>query len=203
MRYIEKLTSEGNYSDFEVALLIAERSFLKYNEINQDLVEKVCSIAQSYDTLFGSDINEDLDNVFDEFDEEKLNESKNITSLKELEELIENQGWEIYVDDNTWELRQYSPAGEDYFFSINHNGEVETAVSEIIDYCANGFDQEEHIKELLEAKTNGFQGVPEVSVLVEDAQDIQDMLDDLCDLVQNVEIDIQIQYKINEGELDK
>lgn len=41
MKQIEDLTSRGDYREFEVALLIAERSEINYSDVNADLIEKV------------------------------------------------------------------------------------------------------------------------------------------------------------------
>ena len=41
MKYIEDITSQQEYSSFEVALMIAERSELNHKEITPELVEKV------------------------------------------------------------------------------------------------------------------------------------------------------------------
>ena len=60
MEQIEGLTKKGNYSDFEVALLICERSNIHSSEIN-----KVMNISQSCDTLFSDYINDELRDVFE------------------------------------------------------------------------------------------------------------------------------------------
>lgn len=48
-----------------------------------------------------------------------------INNIQDLKEAIENYGWLIFeynIDSNIhWELYQYSPAGEDFGFSIEHN----------------------------------------------------------------------------------
>ena len=65
-------------------------------------------------------------------------------------------------------LPQYSPAGEDFIFSICHNNDVEKAISEINDY-AFVFDTEEHISMWIEARNvdNNRMGVPSPRELVE------------------------------------
>ena len=65
MEQIEGLTQKGNYSDFEVALLICERSNIHSSEINKELVDKVMNISQSCDTLFSDYINDELRDVFE------------------------------------------------------------------------------------------------------------------------------------------
>lgn len=56
MKYIEEITSKLQYSSFEVALLIADRSELTHQEITSELVEKVQELSDSYDSLFNEDI---------------------------------------------------------------------------------------------------------------------------------------------------
>lgn len=72
MKYIEDLTSKGDYSSFEIALLIAERSEINHNEINEELIDKVKDISDSYDSLFDQNINYDLEDVFNDFKENNL-----------------------------------------------------------------------------------------------------------------------------------
>lgn len=188
MKKIEDLTSQGHYREFETALLIAERSNLNHNEINQDLVDGVYNIASLSDELLSDYLIEELDEVFNTDVKEKTYIHQ-ISSLDELKDFIEDLGWSIYdSDEQYWEIEQYSPAGEDFLFSICHNGDVEKAIIEIKDFCKY-FDKDEHVTELLVAKQNGFQGVPSATELVADADSIQVMLEDLSyNLTKNVEL---------------
>lgn len=45
------------------------------------------------------------------------------------------------------------------------------------------------MEELIEAKRNGFRGVPSVSILVHDAEAIQEMLDELAYALEQLEDD--------------
>lgn len=54
---------------------------------------------------------------------------------------------------------------------------------------ADDFDGDEHVEELIEAKRNGFRGVPSVSILVHDAEAIQEMLDELAYALEQLEDD--------------
>ena len=45
------------------------------------------------------------------------------------------------------------------------------------------------VEELIEAKRNGFRGVPSVSILVHDAEAIQEMLDELAYALEQLEDD--------------
>lgn len=83
MKYIEEITSKLQYSSFEVALLIAERSELTHQEITPELVEKVQELSDSYDSLFNEGLNEELDELF-------IENEKQATKIKSLEELQEH-----------------------------------------------------------------------------------------------------------------
>lgn len=91
MKYIEEITSKLQYSSFEVALLIAERSELTHQEITPELVEKVQELSDSYDSLFNEELNEDLDEIFRKSEKQAIK----ITSVEELQKYIEGKGWVI------------------------------------------------------------------------------------------------------------
>ena len=65
---------------------------------------------------------------------------------------------------------------------------AEDIVSSVRKY-ADDFDGDEHVEELIEAKRNGFRGVPSVSILVHDAEAIQEMLDELAYALEQLEDD--------------
>ena len=108
-------------------------------------------------------------------------EVKVVRSMDELRDYLEEKGWSVYEcgigprSNPGWEISQHSPAGEDFNFAIEHNNDVEQAIKEIKSY-AYDFDIDEHVKLNL-----GMRGAPGVEKLVEDAQDIQEMLDELAD----------------------
>lgn len=81
------------------------------------------------------------------------------------------------------ELGKHSPAGEDFSFYV---GNKENLAEEAREY-ADDFDIEEHVRELLNAKANGFAGVPDLKTLAEDADDIKGMLDELADALEETE----------------
>lgn len=85
-------------------------------------------------------------------------------------------------DDRYVQISKYSPAGEDFFLVLNAG----SLVDEIRDW-SNSFDTERHVHELLDAKDNGFRGVPSLKTLVEDADAIQEMLEELADAMEAVE----------------
>lgn len=99
---------------------------------------------------------------------------------------IASLGWSIhdinFKNSIGWELFKFSPAGEDFSFTIEHNNNVKQAKEEIIRY-ANEFDEDEHIEMWVEAKRNRAD-IPSIKILVQDAKDIQEMLYELCDKIK-------------------
>lgn len=91
-------------------------------------------------------------------------------------EICENLGWNINeCDGGTVEVCQYSPAGEDFFFTVN----IKNFTKEVDEY-ADDFDPDEHIAMWIEARKNGVAGVPTTRELVHDAEAIQKMLKELA-----------------------
>lgn len=182
MKYIEEITSKLQYSSFEVALLIAERSELTHQEITSELVEKVQELSDSYDSLFNEALNEDLDEIFRKSEKQAIK----ITSVEELQKYIEGKGWVIsdcsFNEDIDWEISKHSPAGEDFCFNIQCSNAFEDAINAIAEYT-NSFDEEEHIKMWLNAKDidNNRLNVPSITELVEDAKNIKQMLTELSE----------------------
>lgn len=95
---------------------------------------------------------------------------------------FENIGWNIRRYDNTVELENYSPAGEDLVETL-YLDEKENIVRQLYDIYDN-FDEEEHIAMWLEAKRSGKQGIPCVWTLVKDAEEITEMYKQLFCLAQ-------------------
>lgn len=182
MKYIEEITSKLQYSSFEVALLIAERSELTHKEVTPELVEKVQELSDSYDSLFNEALNEDLDEIFRKSEKQAIK----IKSVEELQKYIEGKGWVIsdcsFNEDIDWEISKHSPAGEDFCFNIQCSNAVEDAINAIAEYT-NSFDEEEHIKMWLNAKDidNNRLNVPSITELVEDAKNIKQMLTELSE----------------------
>ena len=182
MKYIEEITSKLQYSSFEVALLIAERSELTHQEITPELVEKVQELSDSYDSLFNEELNEDLDEIFRKNEKQAIK----ITSVEELQKYIEGKGWVIrdcsFNEDIDWEISKHSPAGEDFCFNIQCSNTVEDAINAIAEYT-NSFDEEEHIKMWVNAKDidNNRLNVPSITELVEDTKNIKQMLTELSE----------------------
>lgn len=71
----------------------------------------------------------------------------------------------------------YSPAGEDLSeFAFYFDGTLEDLNSKLEDYS---YDKEESVKNWLDAKAHGTAGVPDVDVLVEDAEVQEEFFNDL------------------------
>lgn len=81
----------------------------------------------------------------------------------------------------SFEFEKYSPAGEDFSFYCESDS-PDGMIEEIESYSAD-FDTEEHIEMLIEAKRNGFAGVPSIRELVKDADAIENMLRELAEAV--------------------
>ena len=98
------------------------------------------------------------------------------TNLENLFAYIETLGWNVYRDgDGYVELSQFSSAGEDFSFTVSENNLIEN----VKDY-AESFDSEEHAAMWYDAGRHGVRGVPSLHELVEDADAIQEMLEDLA-----------------------
>ena len=92
---------------------------------------------------------------------------------------IERLGWNIYEDEFCYEFSQQSPAGEDFSFAI----EKDDIVRAVRQY-ARDFDADEH-EEMWISMIHSVAGVPQsVRELIDDADNIQTMLDDLADALE-------------------
>ena len=92
---------------------------------------------------------------------------------------VEELDWSIVYDSGGYiDLENWSPEGEDLIISVDKNDLVGSLFDNY--QC---FDKDEHVKMLLDAKSNGFSGVPDVDTLVEDADNILQMYKELADKV--------------------
>ncbi len=94
---------------------------------------------------------------------------------KKIAKTIERLGWAITEEGDGFYLSQYSPAGEDFGFSVRKGREIED-----IREFYNAFDIDEHVEMWIAAKSSGVSGVPCASVLVHDAEEIESMLEELA-----------------------
>lgn len=97
-------------------------------------------------------------------------------------QICEDLDWRVTeCDDGTIELQKYSPAGEDFLFSVEAKG----FCREVLEYAAD-FDVDEHVEMWLPSR--GKRGVPSTArELVEDAEAIDKMLDELADALTEAE----------------
>ena len=99
-------------------------------------------------------------------------------------EVCENLDWTVHeCKDGSVELEKYSPAGEDFVFGVSSDRFVE----EVKEYAAY-FDVDEHVELWVDGR--GKHGVPfRVRELVEDAEAIDKMLQELAAALAEVEDD--------------
>lgn len=107
--------------------------------------------------------------------------------MKELEQkyidILEENDWTVssYTDDGRVELQKYSPAGEDFSAIVK----VEDFPSSVRKY-AHDFDAEEHATMWIEARGK-VNGVPDsIRELIDDAEEIQEMLNELADALEGI-----------------
>ena len=82
------------------------------------------------------------------------------------------------------ELETYSPAGEDVIVVIWHDGTIAGFKRAFREY-ANGFDADEHAESWIEHR--GENGCPSsIRALIEDADAIQQMLNDMADALEKI-----------------
>jgi putative lipoic acid-binding regulatory protein len=111
-----------------------------------------------------------------------------MVNMKSLIEKAEALDWKVTdsrecgftVEKGVTELEfsKYSPAGEDFSFSVS--GRTQKELKDEIKNYVNDFDVDEHIELWIEARKNGVGGVPNIRELVKDADDIYDMLEELA-----------------------
>lgn len=92
--------------------------------------------------------------------------------------------WSVHIYDDCIELEKYSPAGEDFSFSIA--GREETDVVKQVREYAYEFDPDEHAEMWVESR--GKRGVPDsIRTLIDDADAIKEMLFELADALREAE----------------
>ena len=94
---------------------------------------------------------------------------------KALKRVCENLDWTVREYEEDIELAKYSPAGEDFFFSVSKDN----FLTEVINY-AEDFDADEHA-EMWVDNMHTVKGVPQsIRTLIEDADAIKEMLFELA-----------------------
>lgn len=108
-----------------------------------------------------------------------------VRTMEELQEYLEELGWQVGWAPDVWLLMKVSPAGEDFRFMITHDGDVDKAIQGIKQFAA-GFDVEKHVAKWIESRNNGdyhctrLSGLPSEQKLAEDAVSIKEMLEVLA-----------------------
>lgn len=100
---------------------------------------------------------------------------------QEQQRVFEALDWRVIAFEDEIEFEKYSPAGEDFIFSITDTDDIPHAVWEY----ADDFDVDEHIEMWILARRSGTSGIPSTTELVEDARAIKEMLRDLADALMD------------------
>lgn len=113
-------------------------------------------------------------------------------NFDKLKKIIENSGWQVNIDEtigneSELEIRQYTPAGEDWGIVVFFDGTVEDAINEIVGYAEN-YDYNDEQGELIAMR--GQSGIPDdIETLVEDGKWKQEVLLDLAEKLKNINLD--------------
>lgn len=151
------------------------------NKTTGELLTKVEMLRQFRDDYDGGDPTNSLG--LDEYYEEVPETLKDM-----LIAAAEDLGWKVEFSVNDAftncprryvSFYQYSPAGEDFGFDVYFKDI--TDIPDEVGKFYNGFDIDDHIEMWIEARRNGVSGVPSTRDLVKDAEDIDEMLDELSD----------------------
>lgn len=94
---------------------------------------------------------------------------------KKYKKVCEELNWNVYERKDDIEFEKYSPAGEDFVFSVNKTNYLD----EIIEY-SESFDPDEHAEMWVNCM-HSVKGVPQsIRTLIEDADAIKEMLLELA-----------------------
>lgn len=113
---------------------------------------------------------------------ELINEMNKYFTKNKIERIANELDWRVIWDEDNIsgeklvEFEKYSPAGEDFLFTVRY-----THVSEIPEKIRENyedFDPEEHV--MLWANSAGSNGVPSLRKLMEDADAIEEMIRELA-----------------------
>ena len=106
---------------------------------------------------------------------------KLMDALTDAAELLD---WSVHIYDDCIEFEKYSPAGEDFIFTITGNDEAR--VAEQVREYAYDFDPDEHAEMWVESR--GKRGVPDsIRTLIDDADAIKEMAFELADTLRKAE----------------
>ena len=146
------------------------------NKTTGELLTKVEMLHQFRDDYDGGDPTNSLG--WDEYYEEVPETLKDML-IAAAEDLDWSVDFEEQDNGRYVEFCKYSPAGEDFGFCVFFS-DIEDIPDEVRRYY-DSFDQDEHIEMWIEARQNGVSGVPSTRALVKDAEDIDEMLEELSD----------------------
>lgn len=113
-------------------------------------------------------------------------------NFDDLKKIIEDSGWQVNIDEiigneSELEIRQYTPAGEDWGIVVFFDGTVEDAINAIIEYAEN-YDYNDEQGELIAMR--GQHGIPDdIETLVEDGKWKQEVLNDLATKLKKINLD--------------
>lgn len=98
---------------------------------------------------------------------------------KKVIKAIENLGWIVREYDNDYEIETNSPAGEDIIETITKDKDYIQQFWNIY----HNFDEDEHVEMWVNARHN-VSGVPSISTLVKDSEEITEMYKQLAITVE-------------------
>lgn len=111
-----------------------------------------------------------------------------------IKEAAEKCDWGVHEYDNEIEFESWSPMGENYVFSVSKDN----IVDELQEYY-NNYDPDEHAEEWVEARAHGVQGVPSIRDLLNDADAIDKMLENLtievCNAIHDFELEQEEKFE--------
>lgn len=124
----------------------------------------------------------------------KETKNKNLinNSLINLIQTIETLDWNvtIYEDDNCIYLQRFSPAGQDFEFSIDIDNNIDTFVNNIYNYYDN-FDVSYETYLWLDDSGHGKNGAPyDMKDIYNDMEECKNLIFDLYEFLKNKYLDI-------------
>lgn len=106
-------------------------------------------------------------------------------TMKRCVEICEALGWRVFVGKTDVEIESWSPLGENLICTFGKDDFVNNVVK-----YAEDFDADEHAQMWVE-NWDTVAGVPHsVRALIDDAEAIQDMLDELAEALQNNKVEV-------------
>ena len=190
------VTDVLNYvEDFDSVTDVIDDIFSEYKP------DSALSWADNFVTILNK-LDFDIDDYSDEdyYEESKKLNEDNTTDLESLKNILENDGWgpidESEQDGKTvWEIRQFTPAGEDWSFVIFFDGTAKDAINEIASY-ANDFDADEEQSTYIDMR--GQRGIPDdIQTLIDDGKWKKEALMELANKLQ--QSDLSESKKITES----